>query len=113
MVLPIAIATLPVIQRAWEGISVERKLNIDFLDLMAIAITNFEGQFLTPSLMLGLIEVGENIRDRTARSSAQQTLDLLSSLGQFVWVERNGDKQKIPIALIFRFWLQSLVTIRK
>lgn len=113
MVLPIAIATLPVIQQAWEGISVERKLNIDFLDLMAIAITNFQGQFLTPSLMLGLIEVGENIRDRTARSSAQQTLDLLSSLGQFVWVERNGDKQQIPIALIFRFWLQSLVTIRK
>lgn len=63
--------------------------------------------------MLGSIEVGENIRDRTARSSAQQTLDLLSSLGQFVWVERNGDKQQIPIALIFRFWLQSLVTIRK
>lgn len=41
VVLPIAIATLPVIQQAWEGISVERKLNIDFLDLMAIAITNF------------------------------------------------------------------------
>lgn len=95
--LPIAIATLPVVQRAWEGIRVERKLNIDFLDLMAIAITTFQGQFLTPSLMLSLIEVGENIRDRTARSSAQQTLDLLSSLGQFVWVERNGEKVQIPI----------------
>ncbi|MBW4572743.1 MAG: cadmium-translocating P-type ATPase [Tolypothrix carrinoi HA7290-LM1] len=95
--LPIAIATLPVVQRAWSGITVERKLNIDFLDLMAIAITTFQGQFLTPSLMLSLIEVGENIRDRTARSSAQQTLDLLSSLGQFVWVERNGEKVQIPI----------------
>jgi Cu2+-exporting ATPase len=97
VVLPIAIATLPVIQRAWEGIRVERKLNIDFLDFMAIAITTFQGQFLTPSLMLSLIEVGENIRDRTARSSAKQTLDLLSSLGQFVWVERNGEKVQIPI----------------
>ncbi|GAX43457.1 heavy metal translocating P-type ATPase [Tolypothrix sp. NIES-4075] len=95
--LPIALATLPVVQRAWSGITVERKLNIDFLDLMAIAITTFQGQFLTPSLMLSLIEVGENIRDRTARSSAQQTLDLLSSLGQFVWVERNGEKVQIPI----------------
>ncbi len=97
VVLPIAIATLPVVQRAWEGIRVERKLNIDFLDFMAIAITTFQGHFLTPSLMLSLIEVGENIRDRTARSSAQQTLDLLSSLGQFVWVERNGEKVQIPI----------------
>ncbi|NEU72894.1 cadmium-translocating P-type ATPase [Hassallia byssoidea VB512170] len=95
--LPIALATLPVVQRAWQGITVERKLNIDFLDLMAIAITTFQGQFLTPSLMLSLIEVGENIRDRTARSSAQQTLDLLSSLGQFVWVEQNGEKVQIPI----------------
>lgn len=93
----IAIATLPVVQRAWSGIWWQRKLNIDFLDFMAIAITTFQGQFLTPSLMLSLIEIGENIRDRTARSSKLQTLDLLSSLGQFVWVERNGEKLQIPI----------------
>ncbi|MFH7026933.1 MAG: heavy metal translocating P-type ATPase [Heteroscytonema crispum UTEX LB 1556] len=95
--LPIALATLPVIKRAWEGIRHQRQFNIDFLDFMAIAITTFQGQFLTPSLMLSLIEIGENIRDRTARSSAQQTLDLLSSLGQFVWVERDGEKVQIPI----------------
>ncbi|RCJ22413.1 ATPase [Nostoc sp. ATCC 43529] len=93
----IALATLPVFQRAVEGIVKERKLNIDFLDFLAIAITTVQGQFLTPSLMLSLIEIGENIRDRTARSSKLQTLDLLSSLGQFVWVERNGVKEQIPI----------------
>jgi len=93
----IALATLPVFQRAAEGIVKERKLNIDFLDFLAIAITTVQGQFLTPSLMLSLIEIGENIRDRTARSSKLQTLDLLSSLGQFVWVERNGVKEQIPI----------------
>jgi Cu2+-exporting ATPase len=93
----IAVTALPVAQRAIAGIRLERKLNIDFLDLMAIAITTFQGQFLTPALMLGLIEVGEHIRDRTARSSQLQTLDLLNSLGQFVWVERNGEKQQIPI----------------
>ncbi|MFN6561106.1 MAG: heavy metal translocating P-type ATPase [Nostoc sp. ChiSLP01] len=93
----IALATLPVFQRAVEGIVKERKLNIDFLDFLAIAITTVQGQFLTPSLMLSLIEIGENIRDRTARSSKLQTLDLLSSLGQFVWVERNGIKEQIPI----------------
>jgi P-type Cu2+ transporter len=93
----IALATLPVFQRAVEGIVKERKLNIDFLDFLAIAITTVQGQFLTPSLMLSLIEIGENIRDRTARSSKLQTLDLLSSLGQFAWVERNGVKEQIPI----------------
>ncbi|QLE55642.1 heavy metal translocating P-type ATPase [Nostoc sp. TCL26-01] len=93
----IVLATLPVFKRALEGIVSERKLTIDFLDFLAIAITTVQGQFLTPSLMLSLIEIGENIRDRTARSSKMQTLDLLSSLGQFVWVERDGDKQQIPI----------------
>ncbi len=98
----IALATLPVMRRAWEGLSQEGKLNIDFLDFVAIVITTFQGQFLTPSLMLSLIDVGENIRDRTARSSAQQTLDLLSSLGQFAWVERDGCKQQIPIQEVQR-----------
>ncbi|MBW4564680.1 MAG: cadmium-translocating P-type ATPase [Mojavia pulchra JT2-VF2] len=98
----IALATLPVFQRAFVGITTQRKLTIDFLDLMAIAITTVQGHFLTPSLMLSLIEVGENIRDRTARSSKLQTLDLLSSLGQFVWVERNGEKQQIAIQEVLR-----------
>ncbi|MDJ0736816.1 MAG: heavy metal translocating P-type ATPase [Nostocaceae cyanobacterium] len=93
----IALATLPVAQRAWISIRHEKKLNIDFLDFMAIAITTVQGHFLTPSLMLSLIEIGENIRDRTARSSAAQTLDLLGSLGQFAWVERDEQKQQIPI----------------
>jgi P-type Cu2+ transporter len=93
----IALATLPVAKRAFSAIRNERKLNIEFLDFMAIAITTVQGQFLTPALMLSLIEIGENIRDRTARSSAQQTLDLLASLGQFAWVERDGEKVQVPI----------------
>lgn len=98
----IALATLPVFQRALDGITTQRKLNIDFLDFMAIAITTVQGQFLTPSLMLSLIEIGENIRDRTARSSQLQTLDLLNSLGQFVWVERDGIKQQISLQEVQR-----------
>lgn len=98
----IAVATLPVAQRALEGIKQQRKLNIDFLDFMAIAITTLQGQFLAPSLMLSLIEIGENIRDRTARSTQMQTLDLLKSLGQFAWVERDGHKQQIPIQEVQR-----------
>ncbi|MBE9209331.1 heavy metal translocating P-type ATPase [Nostoc sp. LEGE 06077] len=93
----IALATLPVFQRAIEGIVMQRKLTIDVLDLLAIVITTVQGQFLTPALMLSLIEIGENIRDRTARSSKMQTLDLLNSLGQFVWVERDGEKVQISI----------------
>lgn len=93
----IATATLPVAKRAWDSIRNERRLNIDFLDLSAIVITTLQGHFLTPSLMLCLIGVGDAIRERTARSSERQTLDLLGSLADFVWVERDGEKQEIPI----------------
>jgi Cu2+-exporting ATPase len=98
----IAITSWPVAKRAWDAIRNERRLNIDFLDFSAIAITTLQGQFLTPSLMLCLIEIGDAIRERTARSSARQTLDLLDSLAEFVWVERDGEKQEIPIKEVQR-----------
>lgn len=93
----IAVATLPVAQRALESILNEKKLNIDFLDLMAISIMTLQGHFISPAIMLLLIEIGEAIREQTAKSSQQQTLDLLASLEQLVWVECNGEKQQISI----------------
>jgi Cu2+-exporting ATPase len=94
----IALATVPVLRRAWTGIITQRQLSIDFLDLVAIAITTAQGQLLTPSLMLSLIEIGENIRDRTAHYSQIQALDLLGSFGQQVWVERDGEKLEVPLS---------------
>jgi Cu2+-exporting ATPase len=93
----IAITALPVAKRALDSILAEHRLNIDFLDLAAITITTLQGQFISPSLMILLVEAGEAIREQTARSSKLQTLDLLDSLKQFVWVERNGEKQEISI----------------
>ncbi len=93
----IAMTAMPVAKRAWESLRNERKLNIDFLDFSAIVITTLQGQFLTPALMLCLIEVGDAIRERTARSSKRQTLDLLDTLADKVWVERDGEKVEIPI----------------
>ncbi|HEY9811275.1 MAG TPA: heavy metal translocating P-type ATPase [Halomicronema sp.] len=93
----IAMTAMPVAKRAWESLRNERKLNIDFLDFSAILITTLQGQFLTPALMLCLIEVGDAIRERTARSSKRQTLDLLDTLADKVWVERDGEKVEIPI----------------
>ncbi|MBZ8179465.1 heavy metal translocating P-type ATPase [Oscillatoria salina] len=93
----IAIAALPVVGRALEGIFRERRLNVDFLDLSALTITTIQGHLITSSSMLALIQLGESIRDLTARSSENQTQDLLSSLAQFVWVERNGGKEEIPL----------------
>lgn len=90
-------ATWPVLQRAVNAIIHHKKLTIDFLDLIAIVITTSMGNYLTPSLMLALISIGENIRDRTARSSEICSSNLLNSWEQFVWVECDGKKQQIPL----------------
>lgn len=93
----IAIATLPVARRTWESIIQQRRLNVDFLDLSAISIITAQSHFLTSCSMLALIQLGEAIREQTARSSQRKTLDLLNSFAQFVWVEREGEKQQIPL----------------
>ncbi|MEB3338538.1 MAG: heavy metal translocating P-type ATPase [Leptolyngbyaceae bacterium] len=97
MVGSIAISAFPIVQRAFQSLWVDKRLNIDVLDFLAIAITTWQGRFLSPAMMIALVEIGEAIRDQTARSSKIQVLDLLGSLKQWVWVERNGDKQQIDV----------------
>lgn len=93
----IAVATIPVARRAIQSVYHNQKINVDCLDLTAISLLTIQNRFLTSCSMLVLIELGETIREHTARSSQRQTLDLLKSLSQMVWVERNGEKEKIPI----------------
>jgi Cu2+-exporting ATPase len=93
----IAAASLPIARRAMSSVALERRLNVDFLDFSAIALLAAQSHFLTSCCAIVPIELGETIREHTARSSTSQTLDLLSSLSKFVWIERDGEKRKIPI----------------
>ena len=88
-------AAIPVFQRAIEGITQEKQLNIDFLDGLAIALHTSQGTYFAPGLMLGLIEGGEVIRDMTARGSERASLDLLDCLNGEVLVERDGEEIRI------------------
>ena len=93
----VATASAPVAKRALDSIWQDKRLNIDCLDLMALTLTSLQGNLLTPSMILVLHEMGDLIRERTARQSSSQTLDLLDSLSQYAWVERNGTEEQIPI----------------
>ena len=70
---------------------------MDFLDSMAISLLTTSGFFFPPALMIGLIELGEIIRDLTARRTARANLDLLDSLGRVARVERDGVEQEVPL----------------
>ncbi|MFQ4143388.1 heavy metal translocating P-type ATPase [Chlorogloeopsis sp. ULAP02] len=92
----VGFAALPIAKRAYASVIKERKLNIDCLDLIAIALTSVQGNLLTPALVMTLHEIGDKIRDRTARATHNRAADLLESLGHYAWVEQpNGQKKHI------------------
>ncbi|MGK7931973.1 MAG: heavy metal translocating P-type ATPase [Microcystaceae cyanobacterium] len=90
------LAALPVAQRAIRSLFIDKKLNIDCLDILALTFSGLQGKLLTPSLMITLHELGDIIRDRTARSTERQTTDLLDTIGHFAWVEREEKIIQIP-----------------
>ena len=100
--LAVLAASLPIARRAYHSIRVERRLNIDVLDMTAIVLTTLRGSYMAPAAMIGLVEVGEAIRERTARASQRELLDLLDSIAHVAWVERDGERQQVPIEEIRR-----------
>ncbi|MEQ9551230.1 MAG: heavy metal translocating P-type ATPase [Coleofasciculus sp. G3-WIS-01] len=96
----VAIAGLPVAKRAVKSLLGEHRLTIDCLDLVAITLSSIQGNWLTPALMMTLHELGDIIRDRTARSTHAQATDLLDSIGQFAWMDCNGEKQQVPLTQV-------------
>ena len=98
---PVALAslvtvTLPIVKRASQSIFSERQLNIDCLDLLAVGLSYGQGRLATPALVITLHELGDLIRERTARSTETQTADLLDAIGHFAWVLREEKPVQIP-----------------
>ncbi len=90
-------ASLPIARRAYRSLTVDRRLNLDVLDMTAILLTTLRGSLLAPASVIGLVEIGEAIRERTARASRRELLDLLDSIADVAWVERDGERRQVPI----------------
>jgi cation transport ATPase len=67
-------------KRAWAGLKQERKINVDFLDALAVTLHSLEGFLVGPALMISMIEGGEAVRDATQRIAHSANTDLLASL---------------------------------
>ena len=67
-------------RRAWSGLKNERKINVDFLDALAVLLHSLEGFLLGPAMMITMIEGGEAVRDATQRIANSSNTDLVSGL---------------------------------
>ncbi|WP_425461547.1 heavy metal translocating P-type ATPase [Hyella patelloides] len=102
---PVALAslvavTLPVVKKASQSLLRDRKINIDCLDLLALSLSYGQGRLATPALVITLHELGDVIRERTARSTETQTADLLDAIGHFAWVIRSEKPVQIKSDLV-------------
>jgi Cu2+-exporting ATPase len=94
--LTLLAAALPVAQRAYVSVATQRKINIDCLDLMALGLSGIQGKLVTPALVITLHELGDLIREKTARATEQTTANLMDTIGREAWVQREGEMIRVP-----------------
>lgn len=91
----VAVAAFRSARNAWRVISRERRLNVDFLDTLAIAVSLGRGQMFTAAFMAWMIALGDWIRDRTAAQSKRAMSSLLQFQAAFAWVLQEGKVTRI------------------
>jgi heavy metal translocating P-type ATPase len=86
----------PIGRRAWRVLSRERRLNVDFLDVLAIGVSMLQSAFVTAGIVVWLIRLGDWIRDLTAARSKRAVGDLLEFQKKMAWVLRDDVVVAVP-----------------
>ena len=88
---------LPIVRRGMKSLVSERRLSVDHLDSAAVGLMATLGDLRGAALMCGLVHLGEEIRERTARRSQSAALDIQTALGQSAWLVRGDEKIRVPV----------------
>jgi Cu2+-exporting ATPase len=88
----------PIAMRAWRVWRREGRLNVDFLDTLAIAASLMHGNPMAGAIVIWLIKLGDWIRDLTAAGSRRAISELLEFQAKNAWVLRDGVVTSIPSA---------------
>jgi len=90
----------PIGRRAWRVLRYERRLNVDFLDALAISVSMLHSAFLTAAIIVWLVRPGDWIRDLTAARSKRAVSELLEFQKQMAWLLKGGVIHAIPASLL-------------
>jgi heavy metal translocating P-type ATPase len=88
----------PIAQRAWRVWNRERRLNVDFLDVLAVSASIGQGHLLPGAVITWVICLGDWIRDLTGAGSRRAMSDLLEFQAKAAWVVRDSTVVSIPSA---------------
>ena len=90
----------PIGRRAWRVLRHERRLNVDFLDALAISVSMLHGAFVTAAIIVWLVRLGDWIRDLTAAKRKRAVGELLEFQTKMAWVLRGGVIHAVPAGLL-------------
>lgn len=90
-------SALPIVLRGLKTLIAERRLTVDHLDSTAVMLMASLGDVRGAALMCGLVHLGEEIRERTARRSQRAALDLQTALGRSAWLVRGPEKVQVRV----------------
>ena len=88
----------PIWTRTWRVITRERRLNVDFLDSLAITVSIVHGSFVTAGIIIWLVRLGDWIRDLTAARSKRAVSELLEFQKKMAWVLRDEVVVAVPVS---------------
>ncbi len=86
----------PIAKRAWRVWRREQRLNVDFLDTLAISASVAIGDPVAGAIVTWLIKLGDWIRDMTAAGSKRAIGELLEFQNKTAWILRDGQITSIP-----------------
>jgi heavy metal translocating P-type ATPase len=86
----------PIALRAWRVLRREGRLNIDFLDALAITASLLHGNPMAGAIVTWLIKLGDWIRDLTAAGTKRAISDLLEFQNKTAWVIRDNVITAVP-----------------
>ena len=92
--------SLPIGKRAWRVWSRERRLNVDFLDVLAISASIAQGAIVTGAIITWLVRLGDWIRDLTAAGSKRAVSELLEFQTKTAWLLKDGVVVSIPTSQV-------------
>ncbi len=95
VVLALVGAAMPWFNRASDSLLNHHQPNIDLLDSAWMTLQATQGQYVAPALKTTMVEMRRTLRGKTTHIREEQSLNLLSELDQYVWVELNGQEQRI------------------
>jgi len=91
-------SALPIGTRAWRAWRGRRRLNIDFLDTLAVAVSIAVGDLLAGAMVAFLVNLGEAIRDQTAARSRRTFKGLGALATASAWLVQDGAVEACPVA---------------